>query len=460
MPENYKPRIVIKFHDKINIPYQDNAHEYIDEQDMGPWKKLVDNFPGITIDRYFTTIEPSKLQQLIQEIPPNNNPTNFMTYFVITCPLNINPEDLAKELSSWESVDNTYVESGPTPPPLVNPDDDPRSINEGYLDAAPTGIDARFAWNLIGGDGQGIQFIDLEQGWNLTHEDLVGANITIVSGVNKDFFSHGTSVLGEVVAVDNSTGCIGIAPSASTRVVSQWRTESTFNTADAILSAISVLNSGDVLLLEAQTTVGTSTFLPVEVEQAVFEAIKTGTDKGIIIIEAAGNGQNDLDSFTDSSGKQILNRNSPDFKDSGAIMVGAASSNNPHTRMNFSNYGSRIDCYAWGENIDTLDGNVGENTKYTSNFGGTSGASPIIAGAALSIQGIAKQWLPTGLLTPQQMRSILSDPSNGTKSHDPDTDRIGVMPDIRKIVLNPFNLGYLIPSPPNNIIDIESTVNH
>ncbi|WP_460292019.1 M24 family metallopeptidase, partial [Bacillus cereus] len=42
--------------------------------------------------------------------------------------------------------------------------------------------------------------------------------------------------------------------------------------------------------------------------------------KGIIIIEAGANGGNDLDQFRDRNGKQVLNRNSPDFKDSGAII--------------------------------------------------------------------------------------------------------------------------------------------
>ena len=34
-------------------------------------------------------------------------------------------------------------------------------------------------------------------------------------------------------------------------------------------------------------------------------------------------------------------------------MVGAGSSSFPHERMWFSNYGSRIDVYGWGENVDT-----------------------------------------------------------------------------------------------------------
>jgi len=60
----------------------------------------------------------------------------------------------------------------PGPPP-VHPGTDPLSVYEGFLNAAPTGIDARYAWGFPGGDGTGVNVIDVEQGWDLNHEDLV-----------------------------------------------------------------------------------------------------------------------------------------------------------------------------------------------------------------------------------------------------------------------------------------------
>jgi subtilisin family serine protease len=330
-------------------------------------------------------------------------------------------------------VETAYVEGGPVPPP-VNPSDDPRNANQGYQDAAPTGIDARWAWGRV--DGGGIGFVDLEQGWTLNHEDLAAANITIVSGVSRAYHGHGTAVLGEVVAVDNTLGGIGIAPGASPRVVSQWRTAATYNTAEAILSAVGAMSYGDVLLLEAQTSYSTASgFVPVEVEQAVFDAIQFATSQGIIVVEAGANGSVDLDAFQDVSGKKILNRNSADFRDSGAIMVGAASSTVPHQRLSFSNYGSRIDCYAWGQNIDTSgDGWTGTATNlYTSTFGGTSGASPIVTGAALILQswGVSRFG---SRYSPDALRALLSNTSVNTASANPSTDHIGVMPNLRAII--------------------------
>ena len=158
---------------------------------------------------------------------------------------------LVRKLQDLDLIEEAYVEGGPVPPP-VYADDDPKAAYQGYLSAAPTGIDARWAWSMT--DGAGIKFVDLERGWTLDHEDLAAAGITVMSGVNQDYHGHGTAVLGEVVAVDNTNiGGVGIAPGATCRVVSQWRTASTYNTATAILSAAQGMSAGDVLLLEAQT---------------------------------------------------------------------------------------------------------------------------------------------------------------------------------------------------------------
>jgi subtilisin family serine protease len=111
-----------------------------------------------------------------------------------------------------------------------------------------------------------------------------------------------------------------------------------------------------------------------------------------VVIEAGCNGGYDLDSYTNLSGKKIFDRSSPDFRDSGAIMVGAGSSAAPHTRLGFSNHGNRIDCYGWGEHVDTTTTNSAgtDNTAYTGSFNGTSSASPIVTGAAVVTQGLAQ----------------------------------------------------------------------
>lgn len=435
LPPNYKRRVVVKFQSKSPASLSTDLSNFA-KAAGGDWNELTTKFPGIKLDLYFSTLDESTIRALTQRSANTAQQTamaNFDLYYAIECPDEVEPEELARSVSAWPNVEVAYVEGGPVPPPLT-PSDDPRNINQNYLDAAPSGIDARWAWE--NSNGSGIGFVDLERGWTLDHDDLSAANISVISGVNQDFHGHGTAVLGEVVAVDNTLGGIGIAPGATARVVSQWRNTATYNTAEAILSAAATMNAGDVLLLEAQTSYPTASgYVPVEVEPAVFDAIQFATSQGIVVVEAGANGSVDLDAFQDVSGKQILNRNSPDFKDSGAIMVGAASSTAPHQRLSFSNFGSRIDCFAWGQGIDTCgDGWTGTATNlYTTGFGGTSGASPIIVGAALLLQS----WRVNqnnNRYTPNELRELLSDAARNTQSEDPASDRIGVMPNLRELM--------------------------
>jgi hypothetical protein len=434
-PAGVARRVVVKFREGVDLPAAGSA---LRERRARGWDRL----PAATAGRAFTPYitspagEPQGRRGLDAVARASASPSRARAalgrYFATEVAAGDDAEALARQLAALEDVESAYVEGGPTPPPVF-PADDPRSSNQGYLDAAPDGIDARYAWTIA--DGNGVGFVDMERGWTLNHEDLAAAGITIISGQNRDFQGHGTAVLGEVVAVDNTTGGIGIAPRAAARVISQWRTATNYNTADAITGAAAVMQPGDVLLLEAQTShANASGYVPVEVEDAVFDAIRAAVDDGIIVVEAGANGSVDLDAFTSSAGRQVLNRASNDFRDSGAIMVGAASSTAPHSRLSFSNFGSRIDCYAWGESIDTCgDGWTGTSTTaYTAGFGGTSGATPIVAGAAILLQSFGRK--RGGAYTPSHVRALLSDTRTNTASSTPATDRIGVMPDLRAII--------------------------
>ncbi len=42
--------------------------------------------------------------------------------------------------------------------------DDSRSVSQGYLNPAPQGIDACYAWKFCGGDGAGIGFVEMDKG--------------------------------------------------------------------------------------------------------------------------------------------------------------------------------------------------------------------------------------------------------------------------------------------------------
>ena len=103
-------------------------------------------------------------------------------------------EDVAAALLNEGLVTAAYVKP-PAEPPVLNdvmttpPDgqETPRATpnftaRQRYLDAAPGGIDARYAWTLSGGKGNGTRIIDIEGAWRFTHEDLTGNQGGVIGG--------------------------------------------------------------------------------------------------------------------------------------------------------------------------------------------------------------------------------------------------------------------------------------
>jgi hypothetical protein len=338
-------------------------------------------------------------------------------------------------LSSLQEVDAVWEEPLSTLP-VVTSGDDPYNVSQDYQDAAPTGIDARWLWTQPNGEGAGIGIVDVEGGWRVTHQDLAGKSPTLIFGVQyASWEDHGTAVLGEIVAIDNTVGIVGSAPAiSSVRMSSIFDSSGTQHVTDALAAAAAAMSTGQILLIELQT----GAFLPEETLDDRLDVIRLATARGIIVVEAAGNGNSDLDSWS-TGGVQRLNRASPDFVDSGAIMVGASVSTVPHDRWWASNYGSRIDCFAWGENVTStgygdLDNGGGDADRwYTDTFQGTSSASPIIVSAAALVQ--SRYQATTGtLLSPGQMRTLLANPATGTAQGTTVAGAIGVMPNLAAIV--------------------------
>jgi hypothetical protein len=317
---------------------------------------------------------------------------------------------------------------------------------QGYLGPAPQGINASWAWTQDGGAGEGVAFVDLEQGWLANHEDLVGRGPVLACNDNRDGHrqaqqqyhgNHGAAVLGVTTAESNRFGVVGIAHRVgSVNMASHFNRDAGTNghVTDAILATIETLAPGDVLLVEVQRGYG-----PAEIDDADFDAIRLASAHGIIVIEAAGNGGTDLDRYRDSSNNRTLNRCSSSFHESGAILVGACVSTVPHDRIWFSNFGSRVDCFAWGENVvscgygDLDAGDCDRNRSYTDSFSGTSSAAAIIAGAALVVQGLYQA--NTGArLSPCRMRELLASPALNTPQGRGTAGSIGVMPDLQTIV--------------------------
>lgn len=352
------------------------------------------------------------------------------------------------------------------PAPATTPDFTPR---QGYLDPAPAGIDARYAWTCAGGDGNGVQIIDIEGGWQTTHEDLIQNQGGVVGGAaftGPKWVNHGTAVLGEFSGDDNAFGVTGICPQATVRMISHR----TALSSTQIRKAANLLSAGDIILLEMhrpgprhnfQNRDDQLGYIAVEYWQDDYAAILYATRKGIIVVEAAGNGAENLDDplyNTKPVGfpKEWSNPFVRGSRDCGAILVGAGSppptthGRDPATnsgdlttdraRLDFSNYGSAVDVQGWGREVTStgyndLQGGTDQNRWYTDTFSGTSSASPIVVGAVGCMQGVRKA-ANLAVLSPDQVRYIFR--TTGSPQQDgafgAATQRIGNRPDLRVIL--------------------------
>jgi hypothetical protein len=289
------------------------------------------------------------------------------------------------------------------------------SPQQGYLYAAPPGVNATVAWGYPGGAGAGVRVIDIEYGWRFSHEDLKDPFFTAGDPGTDD---HGTAVMGEISGIANGLGVTGIANDVEiggSSIVSQ-------SVAQAILTAAGALQPGDIFVIELHAIGPFDKYVPMEYWQDNFDAIRIGTAAGILCCEAAGNGSENLD-FVGYHG--VFDRR---VRDSGAILCGAGTPQGL-TGEWFTNYGSRVDLEGWGSSVTTTGygdlWNTGPDTTYTSGFNGTSSATPIVTGSVASLQGQARA-LFGAPLSPGLAQEILSrtgSPYTGTKA-------IGERPDL------------------------------
>lgn len=441
-----QPHVIVRLYEDPADEGFEDVVDYLERRDPVGARRLRDAFGEISFTPVFserTREQLPQLQRLASRRDPSYEPEPLTTFFYAEAEGAGDLMELVELLAASAAVRSAEVEI-PGPDPVVNATDDPRAAAQTYLDPAPGGLDARYAWTVPGGAGGGQTVVDIEQGWTLDHEDLVDHNITQLNGtIVNSSRRHGTSVLGELCAVDNTVGCVGIAPEVATVFVASRNP----SLSDSIIDVLPSLEFGDVMLLETQDGVAGSNpvmYGPSEIVTATWEAVRLATALGVIVVAAGGNGTNNgsapavnLDTLTDSAGNLVHFRDpsNPDFRDSGAIIVAAATSAAPHTRLDYSTFGARIDCYGWGEDIETCSSDSsGATDLYRSNFAGTSGASPMVAGAALCIQGAYEAASGGRRLSPRQMRAVLSDLTTNTPPAASEPTPIGVMPNLRAVI--------------------------
>ena len=327
-----------------------------------------------------------------------------------------------------------------------------------YLNAAPVGIDAYYAWTQPGGRGAGVRIIDCEWGWLFTHEDLTQNQGGVVVGTGSTDINHGTAVAGEISGDVNTIGITGIAPDANFSGAAF-----SLPTAQVIRGAADRLSPGDIILLEIHRAgprfgfMGRADqrgYIGIEWWPDDWAAIRYAANKGILVVEAAGNGAENLDDAIYSvrpagfpaTWSNPFNRANPQC---GAVIVGAGAPppgthgrnhGADRSRLDFSNYGACVDAQGWGREVTStgygdLQGGADNRLHYTDQFSGTSSASPIVVGALACVQGVlkARGRIP---LSPARARDLLRSTGSPQQNEPgrPATQRIGNRPNLRQMI--------------------------
>lgn len=230
--------------------------------------------------------------------------------------------------------------------------------------------------------GKDVVIADVDWGYLTSHQDLssnIQKNYNAFDGTTDvthgGSMYHGTGVAGLAGAAANGVGMAGVAFEATL-----WAIQADSGTGSALpgnawargIDWVRTTDSGGkrkVCILEVQTGAYGNYEQVISVNAAIQNAIAAG----VVVCVAAGNG--DRDAGIDDSGNPI--------PVTGSILVGAT---DYHPTINkrswFSNYGPRIDISAPGDSSHDLTCDSSSDTAYRNGFGGTSGATPKVAGVA------------------------------------------------------------------------------
>lgn len=312
-----------------------------------------------TIARLFSGIPRQKLDKMKEsgESRGRKKLPDLNLWFKITLKPGTDASAFIQKLKLLDHVESAEFAPLPARPPATTPD---FTGNQGYLDAAPEGIDALYSFTIPGGNGNGVKIYDVEyKSWNQDHEDLTRAQGVALlldsgdSGVDPFGDDHGTAVLGVLIANSDTKGVTGISWGADVGLAPVATTSLGYNPAHAIVLAAADGLPGDVILVEQQATVcglGQQDFGPPEWVLSIFEAIQTAVANGIVVVETAGNGGVNLNQPACGG---LFDRS---VRDSGAIIAGAGRSPGSgfdRQRSFFSSFGSRVDLQGWGEGVMT-----------------------------------------------------------------------------------------------------------
>ena len=337
---------------------------------------------------------------------------NLGSFVTLHFPADADTQRIARELSRLPEVERAVAIPRAAPPqtplnePLVGNSDQvvlnpvTGQENQWYIFRCR----ANQAWDMASGDG--VVIADIDWGYRTSHQDLAsrldlshaynafdgGTNVSTGGSV-----SHGTAVMGIAGGADNNLGMAGFAYDAILWPVQADSGPGAALGGNAWARAIEWVRTADsggrrkVIILEVQTYPALGNY---EMVPSVNAAIRTAIAHGVVVCVAAGNG--DRDAGIDDSGNVI--------PDTGSILVGATEYHaTQNRRAGFSNYNTRVTVCAPGDGSHDLTCSSNGDAAYRNGFGGTSGATPKVAGTAALMLSV------NPALTHAQIRTILRD---------------------------------------------------
>ncbi|HWN82899.1 MAG TPA: hypothetical protein VNM87_12435, partial [Candidatus Udaeobacter sp.] len=302
-PKHHQDRFVVKFAEDLAVRLRDGALVESTGKPL-PGLAAARALPGVTgVERLFERPEAHlDRDRAFASTRAGFTLADLNNYYLVRLDPQADASAIAAQWLALPSVETAYFEAIPEVACAdVAPPTPSFVANQDYLEPAPGGVNAFDAWafNPAGRGVASFHFCDIEFGWNVNHEDF--GDVAILNGASDPDFNHGTAVLGEIVGCDGPNGISGIANGVTARMV---KTGS--SAANAFDIAASFLDPGEVYLIElhqpgppsgqtCQCNCGQFEYVPMEWDQACFDAILTHTASGIIVVEAGGNGGMNLD---------------------------------------------------------------------------------------------------------------------------------------------------------------------
>ncbi|MCI0505048.1 MAG: hypothetical protein L0Z73_02960, partial [Gammaproteobacteria bacterium] len=189
-PPQYSGAIIVRLSSEVPPATKKckSLSEMAKEKHLRGLEKVLDEYDLSISAPLVKSMDPDKILELEKraaktEFPPVHSLTSY--WRIDAREKSDKIDEILKRLNSLFEVDKASLELSATDP-LVNAADDPYNATQDYLDAAPEGIDARWAWTQMNGEGAGVGFVDLEQGWFPGHEDYASKSPAIVYGDNRD----------------------------------------------------------------------------------------------------------------------------------------------------------------------------------------------------------------------------------------------------------------------------------